>query len=52
VDWSALSGRTAIGRVTINVLAINDADFVAVREALVQEQVFPVDQNILKKGVE
>lgn len=32
-----LVGKTAIGRVTIAVLNINDPDFVAVRESLVQE---------------
>jgi hypothetical protein len=38
---SALRGRTAIGRVTIHLLAINDADFLAMREALIEEGVFP-----------
>ena len=44
-EWkgAALRGRTVVGRVTINVLAINDADFLAVREALVQEQIFPLE---------
>jgi len=32
-----------MGRVTINVLAINDADFLGVREALIQEQLFPLE---------
>jgi hypothetical protein len=31
-----------MGRVTIQVLAINDPDFLAVREALVAEQAFPL----------
>jgi hypothetical protein len=44
-EWkgSALNGRTAIGHVTIQVLAINDSDFLAVREALVEERVFPLE---------
>ena len=33
-------GRTAIGRVTIAVLAMNDADAVKVREALIEEGLF------------
>jgi HNH endonuclease len=37
-----LDGQTAVGRATIFVLAINDADFLAVREALIREQVFPL----------
>jgi len=32
-----------IGRITIHVLAINDPDFRAVREALMAEQVFLLD---------
>jgi hypothetical protein len=35
-----LIAQTAIGRVTIQVLAVNDPDFMAVREALIAEQVF------------
>jgi hypothetical protein len=35
-----LVGRTAIGRVTIQVLAINQSDFLAVRRTLVQERAF------------
>ena len=44
-EWTGaiLHGRTAIGRVTIHVLAINDPDVVAVREALIAEQVLPLD---------
>jgi hypothetical protein len=38
-----LTGRTSIGRVTIQVLAINDPDFLAVREALVKEQSFSLE---------
>jgi len=43
-EWTgaALGGRTAIGRVTIHVLAINNSDFLAMREALIQEQAFPL----------
>jgi len=37
---ATLAGRTAIGRTTISVLAINDPDFLAMREALIQEQAF------------
>ena len=42
-EWAGaeLAGRTTVGRVTIHVLAINDADFLAVREALVEERVLP-----------
>jgi len=42
-EWAGarLAGRTSIGRATIRVLAINDPDFLAVREALIEEQVFP-----------
>jgi hypothetical protein len=42
-EWNAteLAGRTAIGRITIQVLAINDPDFLAVREALMEEGVLP-----------
>jgi hypothetical protein len=36
-----LTARTAIGQVTIQVLAINAPDFLAVREALLAERVFP-----------
>jgi hypothetical protein len=41
-EWTAaaLAGRTAIGPSTIHVLAINDAVFLAMRGALIQEQVF------------
>jgi len=44
-EWigSVLAGRTAIGRVTVQVLAINDPDIVAVREALSEEQAFPLE---------
>jgi hypothetical protein len=44
-EWAgvALNGRTAIGRVTIQVLAVNEPDFLAVRKALIEEQVFPLE---------
>ncbi len=44
-EWigSILAGRTAIGRVTIQVLAINDPDIVAVRETLSEEQALPLE---------
>ena len=38
-----LVGKTAVGRATIAVLAINDARYVTVREALMAEGVFPPD---------
>lgn len=40
---AALGARTATGRVTIQVLAINEPDFLAIREALIREGVFPID---------
>jgi hypothetical protein len=41
-EWAGaqLTGRTAIGRVTIYVLAINAPDFFAVRAALMEEAAF------------
>jgi HNH endonuclease len=36
-----LVGRTAVGRVTVLVLALNDPDLVAVRQALIDEGRFP-----------
>ena len=44
-EWEGakLVGRTAIGRITIQVLAINASDFLAVREALIEERRFPVE---------
>ena len=35
-----LVGLTVVGRVTIQVLDINEADFLEVREALMREKVF------------
>jgi hypothetical protein len=40
-DGPILRGRTAIGRTTILVLAMNDDDLVAVRRALIDEGSFP-----------
>jgi hypothetical protein len=42
-EWTEaiLAGRTTIGRVTIQVLAINNPDFLAMRKALIDEHVFP-----------
>jgi len=40
-DGAVLQGKTAIGRATIAVLSINDPDAIAVREALMEEGVFP-----------
>jgi hypothetical protein len=39
-EWvgAELTGRTAIGPVTVHVLAINAPDFLAVRAALVEER--------------
>jgi len=42
-----LDGQTAIRRVTIFVLAINAPDFLAVREVLIREQVFPLKKTSL-----
>ncbi len=36
-----LHGRTPIGRATVAVLKINDADYVQTRAALIEENVFP-----------
>jgi hypothetical protein len=40
-DGPRLVGRTPIGRTTVGVLAINAPEAVAVRQALIQEGVFP-----------
>jgi len=44
-EWEGaeLVGRTAVGRITIQVLAINASDFLAVRETLIEERRFPVE---------
>ena len=38
---AALRGRTPVGRTTISVLRINHPSYVAVRESLIEEGVFP-----------
>jgi hypothetical protein len=38
-----LIGKTVTGRITIQVLAVNDPDFLAVRQALIEERAFPTD---------
>jgi hypothetical protein len=40
-DGPVLWGRTAVGRATIIVLAINHPDAIAVRQALIEEGSFP-----------
>jgi HNH endonuclease len=46
-EWSGaeLTGRTITGAVTVRLLAINDPDFLVVREALLAEGVFPLDDG-------
>jgi hypothetical protein len=43
-EGGVLVGRTAVGRVTIAVLAMNDPAAVEVREALIDEGVFPPEE--------
>jgi hypothetical protein len=40
-DGPLLVGRTPIGRVTVEVLRINDIDYVETREVLIAEGMFP-----------
>lgn len=40
-DGPYLIGRTAIGRTTVAVLAMNDPDIVRVRRSLIEEGLFP-----------
>jgi hypothetical protein len=44
-EWNVdeLRGKTAIGGVTIDVLAINDPEFRAVRAVLIEEGAFPLE---------
>ena len=44
-EWNGaiLRGRTPIGRATVALLAINHPDYVLLREALIEEGVFPED---------
>jgi hypothetical protein len=43
-DGSRLVGRTPIGRVTVELLAMNDPIRLALREELIEEGVFPPDE--------
>jgi hypothetical protein len=45
-DGPYLRGRTAVGRVTVAVLALNDPDLVAVREVLIEQGLFPPDDSV------
>jgi hypothetical protein len=53
-DWSehfqwqggTLVGLTAIGRATVIVLAVNDPDYVAVRQSLILEGQFPSESQL------
>lgn len=40
-DGAYLIGRTAVGRTTIAVLAMNDPDVIKVRRSLIEEGLFP-----------
>jgi hypothetical protein len=42
--WSGpyIVGRTAVGRVTVAVLSMNDMEVIEVRESLIEEGVFPL----------
>lgn len=44
-EWAGalVVSSTAIGRATIHVLSMNDPDFLAAREALIQERAFPFE---------
>jgi hypothetical protein len=44
-EWldAAIAGRTPIGRTTIQVLDMNEPDRCALREALMADQLFPLD---------
>ncbi len=41
LEGATLAGLTSIGRATVQVLAMNEPEFVAVREALMMEGVYP-----------
>lgn len=43
-----LVGVTATGRVTVMVLAVNTPSYVAVREALIEEGVFPPGADLIR----
>jgi hypothetical protein len=42
-DWQGalLVGRTAVGRATVMLLAVNHPDYVLLRESLIAEGTFP-----------
>lgn len=42
-DGPILVGRTAVGRATVALLKINDANYLALRQSLIAEGVFPPD---------
>jgi HNH endonuclease len=42
-DGAAIAGRTTVGRVTVQVLGMNDPDFLEVRLALIGEGAFAVE---------
>jgi hypothetical protein len=48
-DGPYLVGRTAIGRVTIAVLAMNDPAVIEVREALLDEGLFPPRSDLTRR---
>jgi hypothetical protein len=43
LDGALLVGLTAIGRVTVRVLAMNEPEFLAARQALIQEGIWPLN---------
>jgi hypothetical protein len=45
-DGPLVVGRTAIGRVTVAVLALNAPEAVEVREALIEEGIFPLPEEL------
>jgi hypothetical protein len=45
-DGPLVVGRTAIGRVTVAVLAMNAPEAVEVREALIEEGIFPLPEEL------
>jgi hypothetical protein len=44
-DLSKLMGRTSVGRATVQVLAVNETDFWAVRQTLIFERSFKLDET-------
>src|SRR5437867_3888116 len=49
-NGALIAGRTAVGRATVVVLAMNDPDLVAVREALIEEGRFPTSGGAARAG--